>query len=70
MLRLRSATSLAMRHLLILLVAIPLVYLLWHLGNRPAQRQAARWLLRLGALAVVLLALLVLTYQTTAIKLL
>ncbi len=59
-----------MRHLLILLVALPLVYFLWKQANRPAQRLAARWLLRLGALAVVLLALLVVNYQTTAIKLL
>ncbi len=59
-----------MRHFLILLVALPLVYLLWTLAKRPAQRQAVRWVLRLAALAVVLIALLVLTYQSTAIKLL
>jgi hypothetical protein len=59
-----------MRHFFLLLIALPLVYVLWHLAKRPAQRQAVRWVLRLAALSVGLIALLVLTYQTTAIKLL
>jgi hypothetical protein len=59
-----------MRHFLILLIVLPLGYGLWRLGSRPTQRLAARWLLRIAALALVLLALLVLTYQTTALKLL
>lgn len=59
-----------MRHLLILLIVLPLGLGLWHLGSRPTQRRAARLLLRVGALALVLLALLVLVYQTPALKLL
>ncbi len=59
-----------MRHFLILLLLLPMAYLLWRLSSRPAQRQTVRWGLRLVVLALALLALLVLTYQTTAIKLL
>ena len=59
-----------MRHFFILLILLPICYGLWHLGGRPTQRRAVRLLLRGAALVVVLLGLLVLTYQTTAIKLL
>jgi hypothetical protein len=59
-----------MRHFLILLLVLPVGYFLWHLSSRPTQRQAVRWGLRLAVLALALMALLVLTYQTTAIKLL
>lgn len=59
-----------MRHFLILLIVLPLCLGLWHLGSRPTQRRALRWGLRVSALALVLLALLVLTYQTPALRLL
>ena len=59
-----------MRHLLILLVALLAGYGLWQLGGRATFRRLTRHLLRVVALALVLLALLVLAYQTTAIKLL
>ncbi|MBB5204694.1 hypothetical protein HNQ51_002008 [Inhella inkyongensis] len=59
-----------MRHLLILLVALLAGYGLWQLAGRATFKRLTRHLLRVAALALVLLALLVLAYQTTAIKLL
>ena len=59
-----------MRHFLIRLIALPLCFWLWRLGSRPTQRLATRWLLRAAAFALVLVALLILAYQTPALKLL
>lgn len=59
-----------MRHLLLLLVLLVLGYGLWQLGGRRTLHRLARHLLRIGAIALVLIALLVLAYQSSALKLL
>ncbi len=59
-----------MRHLLLLFILLVLGYGLWHIAGRRQLRQLTQHLLRIAAIGMVLLALLVLAYHFSAIKLL
>lgn len=59
-----------MKHFLLLLIAIVAGYGLWHVADRTersiALRQITRHVLRLGAIVIVLVALMLLATQFTA----
>jgi hypothetical protein len=59
-----------MRHFLLLFIALLLGYGLWQLGGRTTLHRLARHALRIAAIALVLLAGLVLAFNSTSIKLL
>jgi hypothetical protein len=59
-----------LRHFLVLLLAAVAAYGLWQLGGRHSLHRWARHGMRLAAIAALLLAALVVAYNSTAIKLL
>lgn len=59
-----------MRHLILLFLAALAAYGLWHLGGRHSLHRWVRHGIRLGAVAALLLAALVVAYYSNAPKLL
>ncbi len=60
----------AVRHLVLIFLAVLAAYGLWQLGGRRSLHRWARHGVRLAAVLALLLAALVLAYHSTALKLL